>query len=301
MDSCQYSAATIDAARDSDLHRRAHAAGQRCAVRRNSQWRAALAESRLCHHPAVGNFENRCAAVAGVVFPSQGSRSKRQRLCVRRIDFADTDRADHAAARSWYVAADFFIRIFCDFFSRPVVEAARQCRHRRSRRATVRVEHDARLSAHPHPHAARPEHRSARRGLSHHPVDDCDWLRRHIGQGLAQWQPVAAGFYSRALHRFYSRGVRRGVWSSRFVVTHHFVHDRHRSRPDDRDECADDIFAVAGGRDHDDVFHLCVREHRHGHGDFAGGRRAAAAGELWWHGDFVDVHGVRHIDEYFHA
>ena len=76
---------------------------------------------------------------------------------------------------------------------------------------------------------------------------------------------------------------------------------RHRPRPDDRVKCADDFLAALGRRCHADVFHLRLRQYRHGLRHPAGGGRAAAVDQLWRHGDFVAAGRNRDIDVDFHA
>src|SRR5690606_17508564 len=58
----------------------------------------------------------------------------------------------------------------------------------------------------------------------------------------------------------------------------------------------DAVLAPDGGRHQHDLLHLCVREHGHGLGHAACGRRTAAFPQLWRHGSRHPVDRHRHPD-----
>ena len=250
---------------------------------------------------AVGNHENRRAADAGVVLSSQGRRLGVEGFCDRRFDPDVAGGIGGAAAGSRYRDPDFCVWLFRDFSCGTLVESHSRWRHRRQCRVAARVELHARIPEAAHLYAARSHRRPTRRGLSHHPIDDCNRFRRRARQRLAQWQPGATRFHSRALDRFHSGGIRRRVWPARQFVIADPVSHHHRSRLDDCNQRADYVFASAGRRGDAHVFHLCVRQYRHGERNSAGSGRAVAVDQLWRNGDFVDAGWVRDIDVDFDA
>ena len=82
-------------------------------------------------------------------------------------------------------------------------------------RRADRLRDDARLSAQAHRRLPRSRKRSARRRLSHRPVEDRDRLGRHLGQGLPPRQPEPPRVPARRPYRLRLRDHGRGMGPGR--------------------------------------------------------------------------------------
>ncbi|SPE25626.1 hypothetical protein SBBP1_310003 [Burkholderiales bacterium] len=155
----------------------------------------------------------------------------------------------------------------------------------------------ARLPAQPDSHAARPDVRPARQGVSHAAIDDRNRIGRGLRQGLDAGHADALGVHSGAHHRLHLRRVLGGVrpgWQPRF--------DRAVLRPggpraDDCRKRRHALLAAARGVDRDDPVHLRLREHGDGERGPAGGGRSAAPDQLRRHRAGHHRHGLRHADD----
>ncbi len=125
--------------------------------------------------------------------------------------------------------------------------------------------------------------RSARRRLSHHPIEDRHRLRRRVWQGLAQRHAIASRFPAGAPHRFHLRRARRGIRPDRHgdpAVLYGFLIVRGLYIAT---QAQDTFTRLLAGTLSADLLRLRAGQHRHGHRTVAGGRRAATADQLRRH------------------
>src|SRR5690606_11611702 len=159
----------------------------------------------------------------------------------------------------------------------------------------------ARLPAPAHPDAARPDDRSARRRLSHHPVHHCRRFGRIARQGLAGRHADAPRVHSGTHHRLHFRSLFGRIRPHRQQHPAAALPGHHRPRIGHRRQRGD-LFRTPAGRFHRPiVLHLCFRQYGHGERHFARGRRAAAIDQLRRHGAGDAVSRHRHPHEHSEA
>src|SRR6185312_14694921 len=261
--------------------------GDRAAVcgggpRRHRQGRAALAESRAVSFPALRDHEGRGADARRLVSARASAAAG--------LEVAGGARADHLpaggpggdGAGSGHRGTDHRRRTAAGTHGRSLDARHPDRAAAGRRRGGGGLEFHARLPARARADLSKPADRPARCRLPHHPEPDRHRLGWCVRQGLDEWQPGAAGFPARTLHRLHLFGRRRGVRPHRPGGAAGAVPVHRVALP--VAGAADQRYLLAPARPEPgaDLLRLCVHQRRHGQRPAARGRRAAAAGELRW-------------------
>ena len=174
----------------------------------------ALARSRLHEVPALRGDETLHAHHGGRLAQPALPAAKVQPCDDRPGDGAAAHPADRGPTRSRHLHPGGRFRLLRHLpgGDQLVAHRARGLAHLRLHAGTL-VLPDARLPAPAGADAAGPGEGPARSRLSHHPVQDCDRLRRRVRQGVAARHPVPARIPARAPHRLHLRRLQRGVRS----------------------------------------------------------------------------------------
>jgi rod shape determining protein RodA len=157
---------------------RRHPADPGVSLRDPGQRRDALAVTRLHSHPALRIAEDRRAADARLVFPQARSRAEGaslpRRLPAAAGAFALIAKQPDLGTAILVGAAGFYVIFFAGLPWKVIVGLGWWL----VAPLPFRLDDAARLPAQTHSDHDRPDQRSARRGLSHHPGEHCHRLRR---------------------------------------------------------------------------------------------------------------------------
>src|SRR6056297_179889 len=247
--------------------------------------------------PALGNDEDRRTADAGGLAAQKTAAAGPHRLRGLRASDCDPDAADRQPAGPRYVVAGRRRRWHGAVSVRSALALdCGRCGHRDCSR-TDALERIARVPAQSRPDVPRSGVGSSRPGLEHHPVQDRGRHRRTDRAGMARQYPVATRVSARAAYRLHSFGHCRRIrlCRRRGVVRSVCRHRAARDLP--RVAGPRSVRSNAGCQPGISVLRLPAGQRRHDQRRDAGGRRAAAAGELRRHLGGDAAGGLRYYHE----